>query len=102
MTRPDPGTKAPYGIAEQLCVSKNVAVETLARTGIIESSGGAVRLLSRDEMPAGWIPPAGSATHVCPATQQLVRNLEEGEWGSLLFVEACSISRSYVYTTKNF
>ena len=51
-------------VAEQLCVSMNVAVETLARAGIIESSGGTVRFLSRDETPAGWIPPAGSEAHV--------------------------------------
>lgn len=71
--------EGPYGVAEQLAVSMNVAVETLARVGIVESSGGRVRLLTGDEMPAGWIPPAGVPTPIWTATQQLVRRLGEGE-----------------------
>ena len=69
----------PYGVAEQLAVSMNVAVETLARAGIVESSGGRVRLLARDETPDEWIPQAGVPIPVWTATQQLVRHLAEGE-----------------------
>lgn len=72
--------EGPYGIAEQLAVSMNVAVENLARSGIVESGGGRVRLLSRDEMPVDWDPPAGARAPVWTATQHLVRRLiEDGE-----------------------
>ena len=69
--------EGPYGIAEQLAVSINVAVGALARSGIVESGGGTVRLLSRDELPADWHPPAGVRTPVWKATQHLVRRLPE-------------------------
>ena len=70
----------PYGIAEQLAVSMNVAVDALAKSGILESGGGRVRLLSRDELPTIWNAPAGGRTPIWKATQHLVRTLlEDGE-----------------------
>ena len=55
----------------------NVAVGALARSGIVESGGGTVRLLSRDELPADWHPPAGVRTPIWKSTQHLVRRLPE-------------------------
>jgi putative DNA methylase len=98
--------EGPYGVAEQLAVSMNVAVETLARAGIVESSGGTVRLLPRDEMPADWIPPVGVRVQVWTATQQLVRRLEEGEASVGILLahlgaqgEACRALAYRLYTT---
>ena len=79
--------EGPYGIAEQLAVSMNVAVGALARSGIVESGGGTVRLLSRDELPADWQPSADVRTPIWKATQHLVRRLPEqgeGAAGALL------------------
>ena len=96
----------PYGVAEQLAVSMNVAVETLARAGIVESSGGRVRLLARDEMPTDWNPQSVVRVPVWTATQQLVRHLEEGEAGAGMLLaqlgaqgEACRALAYRLYTT---
>ena len=71
--------EGPYGIAEQLAVSMNVAVDSLVRSGILQSGGGTVRLLSRDELPADWQPPADARTPIWKATQHLVRRIPDGE-----------------------
>ena len=97
--------EGPYGIAEQLAVAMNVAVESLARSGIVESGGGRVRLLPRSEMPADWNPQAGGRTPIWQATQHLVRRLEDGEAsaGTLLAqldtrAEACRALAYRLYT----
>lgn len=97
--------EGPYGIAEQLAVAMNVAVESLARSGIVESGGGRVRLLPRSEMPADWNPQAGGRTPIWQATQHLVRRLEDGEAsaGALLAqlatrAEACRALAYRLYT----
>ena len=72
--------EGPYGIAEQLAVSMNVAVTAMADAGILVSGGGAVRLLSRDELSDSWDPVTDLRTPVWEATQHLVKRLEtEGE-----------------------
>ena len=70
----------PYGIAEQLAVSMNVAVGTMVDAGILSSGGGKARLLGRDELPDDWDPTTDTRTPVWEATQHLVRRLEnDGE-----------------------
>ena len=72
--------EGPYGIAEQLAVSMNVAVSGMVEAGILKSGGGRVHLLSRDELPTDWDPVADLRTPVWEATQHLVKRLEtEGE-----------------------
>jgi putative DNA methylase len=67
--------KGPYGVAEQLAVSMNVAVSKMVEAGIIRSGGGKVRLLGRDELPDGWDPVTDTRTPVWEATQHLVKRL---------------------------
>lgn len=70
----------PYGTAEQLALSMNVAVTGMVESGIVESGGGKVRLLARDELPHDWDPVSDLRTPVWEATQHLVKRLEtEGE-----------------------
>jgi len=72
--------RGPYGTAEQLAVSMNVAVEGLASSGIVESGGGFVRLLERAEYEADWDPLVDRRKPVWEATQHLIRVLEtDGE-----------------------
>jgi putative DNA methylase len=72
--------EGPYGTAEQLAVSMNVAVGAMAESGILESGGGKVRLLSRDELPDNWDPATDLRTPVWEAAQHLVKRLEsDGE-----------------------
>jgi putative DNA methylase len=67
----------PYGIAEQLAVSMNVAVSTMVDSGILASGGGKARLLGREELPENWDPTRDLRTPVWEATQHLVKSLEE-------------------------
>ena len=49
----------------------------MVRSGILESGGGKVRLLGRDEYPDDWDPTADSRVPVWEACQHLVKRLEE-------------------------
>lgn len=72
--------EGPYGIAEQLAVSMNVAVSSMVDSGILTSGGGKVRLYGRDELPDNWDPLTDLRTPVWEATQHLVKRLEtDGE-----------------------
>jgi putative DNA methylase len=72
--------EGPFGTAESLAVSMNVAVDGLASSGILESGGGKARLLSRDELLDGWDPATDDRVPVWEATQHLIRRLEsDGE-----------------------
>lgn len=70
--------QGPYGVAEQLAVSMNVAVRKMVESGILASGGGKVHLLSRDELPDEWDPRVDVRTTVWEATQHLVKQLESG------------------------
>lgn len=72
--------EGPYGVAEQLAVSMNVAVSKMVESGIIVAGGGKVRLLGRDELPDDWDPTTDLRTPVWEAGQHLVKRLEsDGE-----------------------
>ncbi|WP_419845466.1 DUF1156 domain-containing protein [Candidatus Poriferisocius sp.] len=69
-----------YGRAEQLSKSRNTAVAGLVDAGIIESGGGKVRLLSRDELDPDWDPTADTRLTTWEVTHHLIRRLEaDGE-----------------------
>ena len=73
--------EGPFGTANDLAVSMNVAVDGLvASLGIVEAGGGRARLLSRDDLPDGWDPLSDDRVPVWEVTQHLIRRLEtEGE-----------------------
>jgi putative DNA methylase len=72
--------EGPYGVAEQLAVSMNVAVRNMVDSGILTSGGGKARLRGRDELPDHWDPTKDLRTSVWEATQHLVKRLEtDGE-----------------------
>lgn len=74
------GDEGPYGTAEQLAVSMNVAVSSMVEAGILTSGGGKVRLLSRDELADDWDPTRDLHTPLWEACQHLVKRLEtDGE-----------------------
>lgn len=74
--------EGPYGIAEQLAVSMNVAVSKLVSSGVVAAGGGKVRLLGRDELAHDWDPTRDLRTPVWEATQHLVKRLEEDGEGA--------------------
>ena len=70
----------PYGTAEILATARGVAVSGVAEAGVLESRGGSVRLLRRDEMPDDWDPEIDLRLTIWECTQHLIRTLEsEGE-----------------------
>lgn len=67
----------PFGTADTLARAKNTAVNALVQSGIVESRGGKVRLLRRDEMPLDWDPLQDRRLTVWESVQHLIRRLEE-------------------------
>jgi putative DNA methylase len=79
--------EGPFDHAETLSKAKNISVSGLRQAGIIGSGGGKVRLLPREELPAGWNPATDRRPTVWEAAQHLVRILEgEGETAAGEFV----------------
>jgi putative DNA methylase len=66
--------EGPFGRADDLSRAKNVSVDGLVRAGLVESGGGKVRLLGRNELDPNWDPTKDSLT-VWEVTQHLVRRL---------------------------
>jgi len=64
-----------YGRADDLSRAKNVSVDGLVRAGLVESGGGKVRLLDRDELDPNWDPTKDSRLTVWEVTQHLIRRL---------------------------
>lgn len=71
------------GDPESLCRAKGTALNALVDSGIISASGGFVKLLAREELPADWDPIIGRKTVVWEVTQHLIKHLQEkGELGA--------------------
>jgi putative DNA methylase len=70
----------PFGDANTIANARNVSVEGVAKAGVLESKGGKVRLLRREELPEDWDPWADRGLTVWEGTQHVIRRLEgEGE-----------------------
>jgi putative DNA methylase len=65
-----------YGEAEGLAVARNISVNGVARSGVLSSLAGRVRLLQRSEFPDEWDPSRDKRLCVWEATQQMIKRLE--------------------------
>jgi len=70
----DPGA---FDDAQKVFVATNSSLEGVKRAGIATDAKGKVRLLRRDELPAGWTPQADRHLTVWEVTQHLVRTLDQ-------------------------
>jgi putative DNA methylase len=70
--------EAAYGEADVLARAKNTSVQGLKEAGILDSSAGKVRLLSRGELPHAWDPSSDRRLTVWEIAQHLIRRLEQG------------------------
>jgi putative DNA methylase len=71
------GWKAgPFGDANTIANARDVSVEGVAQSGVLEAKAGKVRLLRRDELPADWDPRADRSLTIWEGTQHLIRQLE--------------------------
>lgn len=69
-----------FGEGDVLARAKGTSVSGLADAGVLESSGGNLRLLRWAELEAGWSPEDDARTPVWEALHQLIRALnKEGE-----------------------
>ncbi|MDJ1168435.1 DUF1156 domain-containing protein [Roseofilum sp. BLCC_M154] len=72
-----------YGEAETLSKAKNTSVQGLVEAGILDSKGGKVRLLKREELPPDWSPQTDHRTPDWEITQHLIHQLQQnGELGA--------------------
>jgi putative DNA methylase len=69
----------PYGDAEGLAVARNISVESVVRSGIMNAIAGKAQLLRRDQLLKDWDPALDSRLCVWEATQYLIKRLERGE-----------------------
>lgn len=70
--------KGDYGTANNIATARGISVESVKHAGIVESSAGKVRILSRNELDPDWDPSADSHVTIWECLQHLVRKHEEG------------------------
>jgi putative DNA methylase len=68
-----------FGRADDLSRARNTAVNALVEAGIVNSRGGKIRLLDRNELPLDWDPASDRSLSVWEITQHLVRALDQSE-----------------------
>ena len=69
----------PFGDAEVLAKAMGVAVEGVEDAEVLESKGGKVRLLRRDELDPEWDPRTDRRLTVWEITQHLIARMEKSE-----------------------
>ena len=67
-----------YGTAETLAKAKAISVDGVVDSGILESTGGSVRLLKPEELDEDWTPEDDDRLTVWEVTHYLCRALETG------------------------
>ena len=69
--------KGDYGVADNLARARGISVESVKHAGIIESSAGKVKILTRDELDGDWEPENDSHLTVWECLQYLVKAHEK-------------------------
>ena len=67
-----------FGVAETLSKAKNTSVAGVATSGIVDSSGGRVRLLKPDELSSEWNPVRDKRRSTWEVLHHLIRVLGQG------------------------
>ncbi|MCY4243186.1 MAG: DEAD/DEAH box helicase [Rhodobacter sp.] len=67
-----------HGTANSIVTARGISVEGVKHAGIIESAGGKVRILTREEIERNWEPESDRHLTVWECCQNLVRALEQG------------------------
>ncbi len=77
-----------FGVANSIATARGISVEGVRHAGIVEASGGKVRILGRDELDSGWDPAQDGHLTVWECSQHLVRALEHnGENGAAVLLK---------------
>ena len=67
-----------FGSANNIAMARGISVDSVRNAGIVQSSGGKVRILGRDEIDPNWNPAEDKHLSVWECSQHLVRALEYG------------------------
>ena len=70
-----------YGTAQNIATARGISVESVKHAGIVESSAGKVRILTRDELDPDWQPEDDTHLTVWECCQHLVRLHEKNGIG---------------------
>ena len=72
-----------FGAANSIATARGISIESVRHAGIVEASGGKVRIYRRDEIDPNWDPAQDGHLTVWECSQHLVRALEhDGEGGA--------------------
>ena len=82
-----------FGEADSWARSKGTTVEGVKFAGVIESGGGAVRLLRWSEYPADWDPSKDTRTPVWEVLHQLIRAHRSGGDRAAAAVHAAAVTK---------
>ncbi|WP_298274626.1 MULTISPECIES: DUF1156 domain-containing protein [Alphaproteobacteria] len=69
--------KSDYGVADSLARARGISVDSVRHAGIVESAGGKVRILGREELDDEWDPTVDGHLTIWECLQHLVRRHEE-------------------------
>ncbi len=70
----------PYGVAETLSKAKNATIKGLEQAGIVQSRGGKVQLIPRNDLQENWDPASDRRLTIWEVSQYLIRALQaQGE-----------------------
>ena len=84
-----------YGSANSIATARGISVDSVKRAGIVESAVGKVRILTRDEIDAGWEPEQDAHLTVWECCQHLIRALEQdGEQAAALLLRKVGDARA--------
>ena len=76
-----------YGTANNIATARGISVDSVKHAGIVESAGGKVRILKRDEIDPEWDPAEDSHLTVWECCQHLIHKLEhDGEQAAALLL----------------
>ena len=70
--------EGPFDEAQVLARAKNIGVRGIEESGVLQASGGKVRLLSREEYSDEWDPTSDRRINTWECTQHLIRALDQG------------------------
>lgn len=70
--------KGDYGSADSLARARGISVDSVRHAGIVESAGGKVRILTREELGEEWDPEDDGHLTIWECLQYLIRSHEAG------------------------
>ena len=82
-----------FGVADVLAKAKNISIDGLAEAGVLESTGGQVRLLRPSELSEDWDPDENGRSKTWEKTHHLLKvYAESGEIGAAKLLDRLGLT----------